>query len=77
METIEEKIGYLVAKAEEQGRDLEAVSVKIQKLEDTVAKKLHTVEIVIGVVKFLGLALAAVLTFKFGDVSRLWDNLLG
>ena len=77
METLEEKIGYLVAKAEEQGRDLEAVSLKIQKLEDTVAQKLRTVEIVIGVVKFLGFALVAVLTFKFGDVSRLWDNLLG
>lgn len=74
METLEEKIGYLISKAEEQGKDLENLSLKLDRLEATVEAKLKTMETIIAVVKFTGLAALSIATLKFGDVSRLWDH---
>ena len=74
MKTMDEKIGYLIAKAEEQRNDIEALSLKLDRFEGVVAQKLKTIETLIAVGKFIGLAIVAVLTFKFGDVSRLWDH---
>ncbi len=77
MDTLEEKVGYLIAKIEEQGQALESVSRKVDYLEKTVSEKLNTVETVIKVFKFLGLGFVALMTFKFGDITRLWYHFFG
>jgi hypothetical protein len=68
----EEKLGYLIAKVEEQGSDLKGLMIQVNALEKRVEDKLRTAELVFRFVKFSGLAALAVLTFKFGDVKALW-----
>ena len=77
MDTIEEKIGYLVAKMEEHGHDLRKVITKVETLEKTVSEKLTTIDTLFKVVKFGGIVIVAVLTFQFGDISRWWHHLFG
>lgn len=72
MNSIEEKLGYLIAKVEEQGEDLRATVKKLDALEQRVDEKFRTAEATFRVLKFLGLAVVAVLTFKFGDVPNLF-----
>ena len=75
MDTLEEKVGYLIAKIEEQGSDLKAAVVKLDALEQRVDEKFRTAEATFRVLKFLGLATVAVLTVKFGDLPGLWGKL--
>ena len=84
METIEEKLGYLIAKTEEMSADnvrffeqLDKVDNRLSTLEYTVHDKFKTVELFIKGLKFIGLATVAVLSFQFGDVSRLWTFFFG
>lgn len=72
MNGLEEKVGYLIAKVEEQGNDLKAAVDKLDKLEQRVEDKFKTAEATFRVLKGIGLIVVAVLTFKFGDVSSLW-----
>ena len=74
METLEEKVGYLIAKVEEHGADLKAAVVKLDALEARVDEKFKTAEATFRVLKVLGLVLVAVLTFKFGDLPGLWGK---
>lgn len=74
---LEEKIGYLVAKVEEQGSDLKAAVVKLDALEKRVDQKFQTAETTFRVLKGLGLIVVAVLTFKFGDLPALWKAFFG
>ena len=75
METLEEKVGYLIAKIEEQGDDLHRVITKVDDLETTVREKLTTVETLFKVFKFLGVIVVAVATFQFGDIAKWWTIL--
>lgn len=79
----DQQIGYLLGKMEEFGDTLKQhlkddtdvlgrIHEKLDKLEDKVSEKFTTVETVFKVLKFIGLALVAVLTFKFGDIAALW-----
>ena len=77
METMEGKIGYLIAKIEEQGEDLHRVVAKVDYLEKLVSEKLTTVETLIKVVKFLGVATVAIVTLQFGDIPRWWMHFFG
>ena len=75
MDTLEEKVGYLIAKIEEQGADLKAAVVKLDALERRVDEKFRTAEATFRILKFMGLAAVAVLTAKFGDLPGLWGKL--
>jgi hypothetical protein len=66
---LDEKVGYLIAKIEEQGADLKAAVVKLDALEQRVDEKFKTAEATFRVLKGIGLLVVAVLTFKFGDIS--------
>lgn len=77
MNSTDEKLGYLIAKVEEQGKDLKTVTERFDALEREVREKFKTVETTFRVLKFLGYAVAAVLTFKFGDLPALWKNFFG
>ena len=69
-----EQLGYLTARVEDLARDQEALREKFDKLEILIAKKFATAETLFNVFKFIGLAAIAVLTFKFGDISKLWNT---
>lgn len=77
MEDIQGKIGYLIAKVEEMQVDQQKLAGKLDALEEKVNEKFTTVETVLKTLKFLGLALVAVATFKFGDLGSLWSKLFG
>lgn len=72
-----EKLGYLIAKVEEIGIDQKALAVKVDALEQRVNEKLIVMETTLKIFKYLGLALVAVLTLKFGDIPGLWFKLFG
>jgi len=74
METMEEKIGYLTRAVEENKHDVRQVADKVDALSILVNKKFNTAETMINVVKFTGLALGALLTFKFGQIADLWSH---
>lgn len=69
-----EKIGHLIASVEALREDQAHMAIKLDALEKLVAQKLNTVETVFRILKFGGLALIAILTFKFGDVASLWRS---
>ena len=75
MNTLDEKVGYLIAKMEEQGADLKAAVVKLDALEQRVDEKFKTAEATFRVLKIIGLIAMATLTAKFGDLPGLWHNL--
>jgi hypothetical protein len=77
----EQQLGIIIEKLQDfEGRfdDFnDRFNIHVEKedlLEKYVQDKFRTVEIVFNVIKFTGLAIVAVLTFKFGDVTRLWDH---
>lgn len=82
----DEQMGYLTGKMEEFGdilkshlesdaKHLEGIAAKLDKLEDKVTEKFTTVETIIKVIKLIFLGLAAVLTFKFGDIATIYHSL--
>lgn len=75
MEPINEdqQMGYLLSKIEDIAKGQEVLTLKVTSLEERVNDKFKTAEVVVKVMKFLALALIAILTFKFGDVTRLWS----
>lgn len=75
MESIEEKLGYLIAKVEELFEDSKALGAKLEALETRVDDKFKTAEATFRIVKFIGYATVAVLTLKFGDVPALFNKL--
>jgi len=75
MESTDEKIGYLRAQSEENKNDLVRIERKVDALSDLVSGKFRTAETVFNVLKFIGVAIVAVLTFKFGDIKE-WFNFL-
>jgi hypothetical protein len=75
MKTVEENIGYLLAKQEEQKSDLVRVEQKVDSLTEMVSTKFATAETVFKVVKFLGIVVVAIVTLQFGDIAK-WFNFL-
>jgi len=82
----DEHIGYLTGKLEEFGEALKShlaedasakrgIHDKLDKLEDKVSEKFTTVETIFKVIKFTGLAIIAVLTFHFGDITNIWHTI--
>lgn len=77
MNDIDEKIGYLIAKVEEIQSDQKTLVVKVEALEKRVDEKFIAAETTLKVLKYSGLFLVAILTFKFGDVPSLWNKFFG
>jgi hypothetical protein len=75
MKTVEENIGYLLAKQEEQKSDLVRVEQKVDSLTELVSTKFATAETVFKVIKFLGIVVVAIATLQFGDIAK-WFNFL-
>jgi tetrahydromethanopterin S-methyltransferase subunit G len=73
----EERFGYLIAKVEEISEDFRELKGRFDTLEKRVEEKFTTVETALRIVKYVGLVLLALLTFKFGDIPGLWVKLLG
>ena len=72
MQTIDEKVGYLMAKAEEQKGDLVRVEQKVDSLTELVSTKFATAETVFKVLRFLGIVVVALATLQFGDIAKWW-----
>jgi hypothetical protein len=70
---MDEKIGYLIAKVEEQGADLRKVSEGLTTLEKRVDEKFKTAEATFRVVKWAAGLTVAILTFKLGDIPKFWN----
>ena len=73
MDSMEEKVGYLLAKAEESKGDLVRVEQKVDSLTELVSSKFATAETVFKVLRFLGIAIVAIATLQFGDIAK-WFN---
>lgn len=73
----DEKLGYLIAKVEELGEDMKGLKDSHEALEKRVEDKFRTAEITFRIFKFIGLVIAAVLTFKFGDLPALYIKFFG
>ena len=73
MNTIDEKVGYLMAKAEEQKGDLVRVEQKVDELTTMVSSKFATAETVFKVLRFVGIVVVALATLQFGDIAK-WFN---
>lgn len=76
MEPINEdqQLGALIESVENLQTAVSRLTVKQDELTTLVMGKLKTVEVLIRVFKFLGLALIALLTFQLGDIARLWSH---
>ena len=70
--SMEEKVGYLLAKAEESKGDLVRVEQKVDSLTELVSSKFATAETVVKVVRFLGIVVIAIATLQFGDIAKWW-----
>jgi hypothetical protein len=70
---LEQQIGYLIAKVEEQGRDLTAAVVKLDALEKRVDEKFQTAEATFRVLKWLGSAAIAAVAVPWDKVIKLWS----
>lgn len=57
--------------------DLKELNQKFDELNDLVLRKFHTAEMLAKIGKFIFLAVIAILSFKFGDISRLWAHIFG
>jgi hypothetical protein len=75
VDSLEEKVGYLLAKQEEQKSDMVRVEQKVDSLTELVSLKFATAETVFKVIKFLGIVVVAVATLQFGDIAK-WFNFL-
>jgi len=73
----EQQIGALVSTVEDLKLAVQRMTTKLDALEERVEEKFKTAEAVFKVSKFVGLTLVAVLTLKFGDISRLWYHFFG
>ena len=73
MDTLEEKVGYLLAKQEENKSDMVRVEQKVDSLTEMVSTKFATAETVFKVVRFLGIVVIAIATLQFGDIAK-WFN---
>lgn len=66
-----EDIGWLKAKMEDILDNQKDFGVRLK----TVEEQISIYKTVIKFVKFAGLAVGAILTFKFGDVTSLWHRI--
>lgn len=71
-ETSEKQIGYLLRSVEENREDVRRLATKVDTLTRIVENKFNTAETLFKVLRFMGIALIAILTFKFGDIKEWW-----
>jgi hypothetical protein len=69
MDGLEQQIGYLVAKMEEQGAAVRTMALKLDALEKRVDDKFKTAEGAFKVLKWTGALLLAVLTLPWASIK--------
>ena len=74
------QLGHVIGVVEGLAEKLEGIENKQDRLEGQVAElekrvteKFTTVETTFKVLKFVGLVAVAIITLKWGEVSKLWD----
>lgn len=77
----DQQLGYLTGMVEGLADHIQSISKEgketreiVLTLQKEVALKFKTAETVFKTLKFLGLIVIAVLTFKFGDIRALWQT---
>ena len=73
----QQQIGYLISEVKDLRADHDILKHKVDALSDLIRDKFKTAELTLKIFKFIGLVLAALLTFKFGDITRLWYYFFG
>lgn len=73
----DERMGVLIERLNDTIDAAARLEGRFDKLEARVEDKFRTAESLMRVVRFIGLTVVAILTFKFGDVSRLWTHFFG
>lgn len=79
MEPLDEQqqIGFLIASVADLQAEQREIRKDLNELAKLVGDKFKTAELTFKILKFIGLVLVAVLTFKFGDISKLWIYFFG
>ena len=75
MDTIEEKIGYVIAKVEELSEDSKRVGEKLEALEERVDDKFKTAEATFRLLKFIGGPLLAILALPWTAIKEFYVRL--
>jgi len=75
VDTMEEKVGYLLRSVEENKYDVRSLSTKMDALTSLVEKKFTVAETILKVFKFGGIVVVAIVTLKFGDIATWWAYL--
>jgi len=70
-----DQVNQLVNQMEEVRKDIKLMIEQHNELKLNVALKFRTAETVLKTIKYLVLAGFAVLTFKFGDLSKIWHDI--
>lgn len=73
----EQQLGVILEKLSDTADSISRLEDRFNKLEARVDDKFRTAENFLKFLKFLGFSLVAILTFKFGDISKLWNHLFG
>ena len=79
MEPLDEQqqIGYLISEVKDLRLEQDNLRRKVDNLHELIMDKFKTAELTLRIFKFIGLVVVAVLTFKFGDISKLWSYFFG
>lgn len=67
---MEQQMGYLVAKMEEQGKDLAKFGEKLDALEKRVDEKFQTAEATFRVLKWIGSMLVAAIALPWDKIKQ-------
>ena len=73
----DQQMGVILERLTDTAEAVHRLEQRFNHLEARVDDKFKTAEAVMKMLKFLGLSALAVLSFKFGDVSRLWTHFFG
>lgn len=73
----EQQLGVMLERLQDACAGLERLESRFNDLETRVNDKFKTAEVVLSTFKFLGLTIVAIVTFKFGDVTKLWHAFFG
>ena len=70
----EQQLGIILERLSDTVDAVNRLEQRFNGLEARVNDKFKTAETMVKFMRFLGLGFVALLTFKFGDISRLWHH---
>lgn len=71
-----QQLGYLIAVVEEAVNDLKRIDERLTTLEDKVEEKFRTAETILKLLRYVGYALVAVLTFPWHQLKLVYEYTL-